>query len=160
MFTIRKAKETDIFSVRRMLKEANINDMGIDQHIQHFFVVEVHAEEVDGEDVKAQMVGAVGMEVYKPYGLLRSFVLDRASWKSEIGLKMVEILLMYAEDKDLEQVYLFAGASSAFFEQIGFAKTTVSELPAEILESDHLKRTIHNGIPMMYKCHATKLQKK
>lgn len=148
MFMIRRAVEKDLFQVKRLLREAEMNDKGLEEHLAHFFVVETVAESGN----HAKIVGACGMEVYEPYGLLRSFVLERASWNSRVGLQLVHILLSYAGHLDLSHVYLVAGSTPAFFEQIGFSVISVEDLPEEIQTSDHIEQSISKGIPMVYAC--------
>lgn len=149
MFAIRQATEKDIFQIKRLLRDANVNEKGVEESVQHFFVV----EEINEEDVGvSQMVGAVGMEVHGQYGLLRSFVLQRANWNPRVGLQLIDILLSYAVKSKLSKVYMLAGDCNAFFEQIGFSAVEKEELPEEIQCSTHMKRSIANGTPMVYSC--------
>lgn len=148
MFVIRRAIERDVFQVRKLLKEAGLNDKGIEEHIDHFFVVEIPTE----KGTTAQLVGAVGMEVYRPYGLLRSFVLERAPWNAKVGMNMIQTLLSYASQLRLSHIYLLAGASQEFFTQLGFTEIEYERMPAEIQESDHVERSRQQGKPMVYRC--------
>ncbi|MBA4495943.1 GNAT family N-acetyltransferase [Paenactinomyces guangxiensis] len=148
MFVIRRAAKRDIFQVRKLLNEAGLNDRGVDKHLEHFFVVESPGENGSA----ARITGAVGMEVYRPCGLLRSFVLERASWNPKVGLQLIQILLAYAGHLQLSHVYLLAGASASFFEQIGFAEVPFADLPEDISGSEHLEHTGPNGTPMVYAC--------
>lgn len=148
MFVIRRAAERDLFQMRRLLIEAGLNDHGIEDHLQHFFVVESPGE----KEKPPQIVGAIGMEVYNPYGLLRSFVLKRASWNPGIGVKLIHILLSYAGHLKLSHVYLLAGTSTSFFEQMGFTVIPFEDIPEGILESEHLERSASKGTPMVYAC--------
>jgi amino-acid N-acetyltransferase len=147
MFVIRRAEEKDLFRVRRLIKDAGLNDKGIEKHLSHFFV----AETAEGEEM-SQMIGVVGMEVHGPYGLLRSFVLERASWNPKVGLNMIGILLSYAKKLKLERVYLLAGASTSFFGELGFSEVAVQDLPEELMASEHLERSVFKGTPMVYTC--------
>ncbi|AUS10227.1 hypothetical protein C1X05_16220 [Laceyella sacchari] len=148
MFVIRRAIERDVFQVRKLLREAGLNDRGIDEHIDHFFVVEMPTDE--GET--PQLAGAVGMEVHGKYGLLRSFVLERAPWNTKVGMNMIQILLSYASKLRLSHVYLLAGASQEFFTQLGFSEIAFDELPADIRESEHVERSRNQGTAMVFSC--------
>jgi N-acetylglutamate synthase-like GNAT family acetyltransferase len=151
MFVIRRAAKQDLFQMRRLLNEAGLNDHGIEDHLRHFFVVESPGE----KENPPQIVGAIGMEVYRPYGLLRSFVLKRASWNPGIGVKLIHILLSYAGHLKLSHVYLLAGASASFFEEMGFSVIPFEEIPEDIQESEHMERTASKGTPMVYSCFPT-----
>jgi len=148
MHIIRKAVEQDLFQVRKLIKEAGLHDQGVEEHLEHFFVVEDRSESED----PPRLVGAVGMEVHEPYGLLRSFVLKRASWNKKVGVRMIEILLNHAANIRLKSVYLLAGDASPFFTQFGFEAVKKEDLPPPILKSDHVRRTVHQGIPMVFSC--------
>lgn len=149
MFAIRQAMEKDVFQIKRLLRDANVNEKGVEESIQHFFIVE-ERDENDGN--VSQMVGAVGMEMHGKYGLLRSFVLQRATWNPRVGLQLIEILLSYAVKCKLSKVYMLAGDCNTFFEQLGFTTVEKEELPEEIQNSMHMKRSIENGTPMVYSC--------
>ncbi|RAL23328.1 GNAT family N-acetyltransferase [Thermoflavimicrobium daqui] len=149
MFLIRRAQISDLYSVKRLLQQAKLNDQGIDQHLEHFFIV----EQTDEEEETGLVVGAIGMEVYNPYGLLRSFVLARASWNGKVGIHLIKILLAYAEALKLFEVYLVAGDSISLFQLMGFEVIDYENLPDEISDSNHVKRCKEQkGTPMVYKC--------
>ncbi|MBA4548124.1 hypothetical protein H1R82_01455 [Thermoactinomyces intermedius] len=149
MFVIRQAEKKDLFQIRKLLKEVGLNDRGIEEHLDHFFIAELPA---GGKGDVSQMVGIVGMEVYPPYGLIRSFVLERAPWNSKVGVHMIQVILSYAEQMGLSRIYLLAGQSTHFFSRLGFVKTGEEHLPEELHQSAHLKQSIHRGQPMVYTC--------
>ncbi|SEM80294.1 GNAT family N-acetyltransferase [Lihuaxuella thermophila] len=148
MFVIRRAAERDLFQMRRLLNETGLNDHGMEDHLRHFFVV----ERPGGEEEPPEIVGAIGMEVYHPFGLLRSFVLKRASWNPAIGVKLIHILLSYAAQLKLTHVYLLAGTTTSFFEQMGFSVIPFADIPEDIQESEHMERCASKGTPMVYAC--------
>ncbi|WP_124728503.1 GNAT family N-acetyltransferase [Staphylospora marina] len=143
LFLVRRASEEDLFRVRRLLKEAGLNDRGIEPHIRHFFVVE--RPETEGVP---EMVGAVGMEVYGEFGLIRSFVLKRGPWNGKVGVQMMKFLMEYAKELKLSRVYLLAGASSSFFREWGFEETDRESLPEALQKSEHLGHS-RGGVPMV-----------
>ncbi len=147
MFVIRQAEKKDLFQIKKLIKEVGLRDKGIEQHLHHFFVAEIPSE--DKEEVKP-MVGVVGMEVYPPYGLIRSFVLERAPWNSRVGINMIQVLLSYAEEMGLSHIYLLAGQSTRFFTQLGFVKAGLEEIPEKLLQSEHLVKSMSQGQPMVY----------
>jgi amino-acid N-acetyltransferase len=146
MFVIRRAGEHDLFRIRRLIKDAGLNDKGIESHLLHFFVVET----ANDDEESPQMVGVVGMEVHGSIGLLRSFVLERASWNGKVGVNMMEILLAYAAKLGLTHVYLLAGASTSFFSELGFVEVAFADLPDVLKESEHFERSLYKGTPMVY----------
>lgn len=149
MFVIRQAEKKDLFQIRKLLKEVGLSDRGIEEHLHHFFIAELPPEKEGGV---SPMVGMVGMEVYPPYGLIRSFVLERAPWNSKVGVNMIQVIISYAEQMGLDRVYLLAGQSTQFFTRLGFVKTGEEHLPEELRRSSHLKHSIARGQPMVYTC--------
>jgi amino-acid N-acetyltransferase len=149
MFIIRRAVEQDLTSIRQLLQKMEVNDEGMEDHLSHFFVVEYLSEQ-QRED--QPLMGVMGMEVYEPYALLRSFVLERASWNLKIGLQMMQILLSYAGHLQLSHVYLLAGDSLPFFEQMGFTAILREQFPEELQASLHLKKSSSQATPMAYTC--------
>lgn len=145
MFMIRHAVGQDLARVKELIQSAGMNDQGIDEGLQHFFIAENPAQE-------PVLVGAVGMEVYAPYGLLRSFVLERGMTNLRVGLQMMQILLAYAGHLRLSHVYLVAGANPTFFEQLGFFQVSPEELPDEIQKSEHVQEVMKQGMLMVYSC--------
>ena len=41
MFIIRQAEKKDLFQIRKLLKEVGLNDRGIEEHLDHFFIAEL-----------------------------------------------------------------------------------------------------------------------
>lgn len=147
MVIVRRAKPEDQIEIQRLLREANLDDDGLDEHLEHFFVVEISLD----QEEDSQMVGTAGMEVYGSYALLRSLVIARASWNAKVSWQLIQILLSYAEHLQVEEVYLFAGGSVDWFQQLGFEKIPLADLPEKIRELHHVDKLIHKGTPLVFR---------
>ncbi|SDY41110.1 GNAT family N-acetyltransferase [Thermoactinomyces sp. DSM 45892] len=147
MVIVRRAKPEDQGEIERLLREASLDDDGVDKHLEHFFVVEIPP----ADDETAQMVGAAGMEIYESCALLRSLVVARASWNGEVSWKLMQILLSYAEHLDLEEVYLFANGASPWLQEIGFESVSFDQLPDEIQELPHVDQLKDKGSPLVFR---------
>lgn len=147
MVIVRRAKPEDQGEIERLLREANLDDDGVDEHLEHFFVVEIPPD----EDEMAQMVGAAGMEIYDTCALLRSLVVARASWNGEVSWQLMQILLSYAEHLQLEEVYLFAKGAAPWLQEIGFESVPFEDLPDEIRELPHVDRLKIKGSPLVFR---------
>lgn len=148
MHIVRKATLNDLYSIKQMIQEAGIDDSGVEQGLKHFFVI----EDVSKEGDSPFLVGTVGLEVYPPYGLLRSFVLKKEAWNVKVYLRMMEVVLTYASNLSLKQIYLFAKEASPLLEQLGFLEISPKELPDSIRASQHHQRMKKQAVPMMYPC--------
>ncbi|WP_062052035.1 hypothetical protein [Bacillus sp. JCM 19034] len=127
---VRKAKQEDLLQVQRLVAKAGLRDEGIEHIIEHFLVVENESK---------QLIGTVGIEVYKEVGLLRSLVLQSAEWDAKLSFDFLQLTLRYAEERKLHAVYLCAKSTSALFHQIGFREVARKDVPEVIRESAHFQ---------------------
>ncbi|MCU0569318.1 MAG: arsenic resistance N-acetyltransferase ArsN2 [Oculatellaceae cyanobacterium Prado106] len=65
-------------------------------------------------------VGIAGIEVYPPYGLLRSIVVAEAFRGQGYGHKLCQQILAQAKSLGIEELYLLTNTAADFFERIGF----------------------------------------
>ena len=135
MFVIRKAEVGDIASILQLLQDARLNQQGVDEHLHSFLVVE------EQTDAGNQIVGSAGMEIHHEHGLLRSFVMKKAPWNGRVGLQLFGILLSWAEQRGIKELYLLAGVTQSFFLQIGFYPIKWEEIPKPVRASEHMRQT-------------------
>ncbi|TCS95576.1 GNAT family N-acetyltransferase [Hazenella coriacea] len=144
MLVIRKANREDLKGIQQLLVESGLYHHDLSEHLQHFLVVE--------SSEGCEILGVAGMEVYHPYGLLRSFVLKREIWKPQIGLQLIQMLLMQAEKLKCDSIFLITNTLAPLFEPLGFSMIQKEELPESIRTSAHLNSSMSHGIPMVYHC--------
>ncbi|PTM56770.1 GNAT family N-acetyltransferase [Desmospora activa] len=146
MFAVRKATIADVDWITGVLQNANINDQGVDKHLDRFLVVE--------DPLKpGTRVGTVGMEVYGDQGLLRSFVMESQSWNAAAGLELIGVVLAHTRRLGLRNVYLITGIAQPIFEHFGFQSVDWDEIPEEIRQSDHAFRAKREGgVAMVHRC--------
>ncbi|MFC0561082.1 hypothetical protein [Halalkalibacter alkalisediminis] len=128
---VRKAKEKDMLPIQRLVAKAGLRDEGIEQYIESFLVV---------EDEDQNLIGTVGVEQYETEGLLRSLVLDSPIWTAQLSLEFLQLTLKYAEEQNMETIYLCAKGTNALFHQLGFREIEKEEVPEQISRSPHFKR--------------------
>ncbi|GGE05350.1 hypothetical protein GCM10011571_03040 [Marinithermofilum abyssi] len=143
MFAIRKACTSDVPAIMHLLKEAGMNEQGVDKHPEHFLVVE------DPGKSPVRTVGTVGLEVHGDVGLLRSFVLDQTCWNGKTSMELLHVVFQFVRQMELTAVYLFAGIDPRVFEAFGFQGISPDELPEAIRNSDHAVRLAGSGSPMV-----------
>ncbi|ARK32759.1 hypothetical protein [Halalkalibacter krulwichiae] len=128
---VRKAKTNDMLKIQRLVAKAGLRDEGIEQYIKSFLVV---------EDENQTLIGTVGVEQYETEGLLRSLVLDSPIWNASLSLEFLQLTLKYAEEQNMETVYLCAKGTNALFHQLGFREMDKSDVPHSIKSSPHFQR--------------------
>ena len=150
MYWVRHATQQDVSVIQAMLQKAKVESDEVEKHLHHFFVVE--------QSEPKEMVGTMGMEVYPPFGVLRSLVLDQAVVNEKLSWQLLQILLSYAESLQLEEVYFIAGSAVNWFQELAFEVVERTQLPKELKTCKHLRAGLKRGVLMRYKC--AKQQKK
>ncbi|MBO8172027.1 MAG: GNAT family N-acetyltransferase [Bacillaceae bacterium] len=129
---VRLATQDDLETIRGLLRKGRLNTEGIDEHLDHFLVV---------EDVNHQkIVGTAGMEIWGKHGLLRSLAMASESWNARVGLELVRIMLNFARKKQVQDLYLITASSYEFFQNLGFQPIGLEQVPDSLKTSSHFKQ--------------------
>ena len=78
------------------------------------------------------VVGAIGVERYGDYGLLRSAVVTETERGSGLGARLTRERLDWGRAQNMRSIYLLTTTAAPFFERIGFARIDRHEVPAEV----------------------------
>jgi N-acetylglutamate synthase-like GNAT family acetyltransferase len=124
--TFREAKATDLDAVRGLLREADLPVEGLEEQFGPTYVV---------VESGAAIVAAGGLEVYGPYGLLRSVVVSPSQRSAGLGAEVVRNRLSRARRAGLRSVYLLTTTVPRFFEKLGFERVDRETFPAEVKAS-------------------------
>ncbi len=128
-FFLRRAREDDLESVLALLTAGKLPVEGVREAFGNFVVAE-------GRGVP---VGAVGMEVYGRYGLLRSAIVE-PPWRGYgIGRALVAELISRARTRSVDAVYLLTTTAENYFPSFGFETIDRTGIPAELAESAELR---------------------
>jgi amino-acid N-acetyltransferase len=127
--TIRVATPGDFAGVVQLLEAADLPTAGLTPSLPDFLV----AEE------SGRIVGAIGLEVYGEYGLLRSAVVDAGRRNSGLGRDLVESLLLRAETKGTREIYLLTTTAERFFPRFGFAAIGREEVATPVRASEEFR---------------------
>jgi amino-acid N-acetyltransferase len=121
----RAATGDDLAPVEALLRDARLPVDGVADCIGDFIVAE------SGGDV----VGAIGLETYAPYGLLRSAAVA-AAWRGKgIGRSLVNALLEDEKSQSLDAIYLLTTTAENYFPAFGFTRIARDDVPEELMES-------------------------
>ena len=123
---LRTARTSDVPGVRRLLRDCNLPEDGIEDQFTNSFLV----AEYDGE-----LIGVAAMEEYGSMGLLRSVAVVKACRSRAVGTHLVAGCLDHARRRGLTEVYLLTLDAQAYFESFGFAVLDRDRVPAEIANS-------------------------
>lgn len=76
-----------------------------------------------------KVVGAIGLELYGDYGLLRSMVVSKDHRNKSIASQLVQELEQYATTIGVNCMYLLTETAQNYFERKGYQKITRDEVP-------------------------------
>lgn len=133
---VRKAEKKDLLKVQRLVARAGLREEGIEKAINDFLVV---------EDTSENIIGTIGIERYKQHGLFRSLVLESPIWDARLSLEFLQLTLKYAEEQNIETVYLCAKSTNSLFHQLGFREVDKEDVPKSIQNSPHFQKTANQG---------------
>jgi amino-acid N-acetyltransferase len=128
-YTITPAAPADGPAIAALLRAAELPHEDITPHLGHFLVAR------EG----GTMVGAVGLEVYAPDGLLRSLVVALAHRGRGLGDRLVRRLEQAAAAWRVERFWLLTTTAEAFFARRGFRVTPRTGAPAKIAATHEFK---------------------
>jgi amino-acid N-acetyltransferase len=128
-YTITPAAPADGPVIAALLRAADLPHGDIASHLGHFFVARQGGA----------IVGAIGLEVYAPDGLLRSLVVAPACRGRGLGAELVRRLERAAAKWGVERFWLLTTTAEAFFARRGFLVTPRADAPAEIAATHEFK---------------------
>jgi amino-acid N-acetyltransferase len=123
--TISKASDNHRPMVIALLLAEKLPVEDLPTSLDHFFVA-LHENEV---------IGAIGLEQYGNYALLRSMVVHTAHRNKHIASSLVEQLENYGKMLDISAMYLLTETAPAYFEKKGYEKINREEVPAALQAS-------------------------
>ncbi len=123
--SMRPAARRDLESVLSLLAAAGLTVDGVEEHFRTFWVA----------DAGGTVVGAVGLERYGRYALLRSLVVSAAHRGQGLGQALTRRALNEAAVGDHSDVYLLTETAEGFFPRFGFAPIDRERVPDEVRQS-------------------------
>lgn len=122
---VRPGTPRELGAVKRLLVANKLPVEGVPDSLQHFLIA------FDGQKV----VGAIGLELFGDYALLRSAVVDESARGTGLGAQLVEGALAKARVLRVRDVYLLTTTAEKYFPRFGFGAVPRENAPKEILAS-------------------------
>jgi len=124
---VRPLREADLVTVHALLAAARLPVEGVAGRLDEGYAVVTVEEEV---------VGAAGIEIHEPDGLLRSVVVA-PSWRGRsVGEALVRDRLAWAEERRIRSLYLLTETAASWFERFGFRPVERRLVPETIRRSE------------------------
>jgi arsenite methyltransferase len=125
-FQIRSARGEDLAQVQELLRAADLPLEGLQDQFGEGYAV---AQE------RGKLLGAIGIERYGRYGLLRSAVVAASERGRGIGEALVLDRIDWSIRAGLDALYLLTTTASDYFPRFGFAVADRTAVPDEIQAS-------------------------
>ncbi len=109
--------------------------------LKHFYIA------TDNNSV----IGAIGLEQYGRFGLLRSMVVARSFRNLGIAAELVGLLQTQAKIIGLDSIYLLTETAFGFFTNKGYHIIARDEVPEEIKQSTEFSNVCPASATVMYK---------
>lgn len=121
-----RASITDLAEINHLLKTEDLPEVGAREFTNHFY------KSVNPEN---KITGAIGLEIYGHYGLLRSLVVDPRYRNNGLANQLVAQIMKSAAELGLKEVYLLTSTADKYFLKKGFEVRNRQDCPVEIRES-------------------------
>ena len=122
---LRPATAGDRSRVGSLLEESRLPLAGISESLDGFFVAERGAH----------IIGAIGLERYGDYGLLRSAAVSESARGEGVGRALVERVIEAARGAGLAGVYLLTTTAEGYFPSFGFTRVSREAVAAPVTQS-------------------------
>lgn len=126
---IRRASTQDLAWVAGMLRRANLPLHGLESAGVQLFI----------KEEQARIVGAVALEPYPPYGLLRSLVVDPRERGKGHGRELLRHILELARAQRLSTVYALTTTIGPMLARHGFEEVPRDQIARPVHQSPELR---------------------
>ncbi|MGB4771379.1 MAG: arsenic resistance N-acetyltransferase ArsN2 [Chitinophagaceae bacterium] len=116
---IQEATATHRGPILELLVENKLPSDDIGVTLEHFWVA------LENE----QVIGAIGLEIYSKYGLLRSMVVSEASRSKGVAAMLVGYLEDKAAKMEIEEIFLLTETAPDYFMRRGYKEKRRAEVP-------------------------------
>jgi amino-acid N-acetyltransferase len=127
-WVIRPATFADMAAAAALLTNSDLPDEGLDAGAG-FAIAEI----------RGRVVGVAGVELHRPFGLLRSVAVAENLRGSGLGGALVQNRLRWAADQDLTALYLLTLDAADYFKRFGFRSLSREDAPPTIRRSQEFE---------------------
>ncbi len=114
---LRLARPDDIPHIEKLLSAEWLPPLQIAEWLETFWVL----------DRDGTVVGAAGLEVYGPAGVIRSVVVAPSERGKGLGDLLSRTAIAEAQKRGVERLYLFTGDKAPFWARFGFEQCTLDD---------------------------------
>jgi len=127
--------------VRQLLLEADLTTADLPETLEDFF----------GCGDRNRPGGVVGLELHRPYALLRSLAVSSQARGRGCGKALVAAAEEHARGKAVESIYLLTETAETFFRRLGYRTVERSTAPASIRQTREFSELCPDSAAFMVK---------
>ena len=124
------------------MKYLTANSLDMEEIIQLLVMHQLPVEDLPNPAIhfeiarmKEQMAGCIGLEIYQPHALLRSFAVHPEFQNQGIGKELLNRLFAWVKMKNITTLHLLTTTADQYFRRLGFRDAIRSEAPEAIKSS-------------------------
>ena len=125
---INKAEPQAYETVVALLTAAGLPTEDLRKDLHHFWIA----------DASGTAIGVIGMDLYAPYGLLRSMTVLPEYRNKGIASRLVDQVEQLAKKLDLSELYLITNTAESYFSKKGFQLITKADLPPDVASTEEM----------------------
>lgn len=125
---INKAEPEAYAIVVALLRAAGLPTEDIRRDLENFWIA----------DAGGNAIGVIGMDLYAPFGLLRSMTVIPEYRNKGIASRLVDQVEQLAKKQNLSELYLITNTAESYFSKKGFQLITKAELPDSVASSEEM----------------------
>jgi len=138
---IQPAKKSDLKEITKLLLDNQLPTTDITENTVQLFVGLINNE----------IIGVIGLEKYKPFGLLRSLAVSDEYKNHKIGEKLIKYLFDFCFSDKIEELYLLTTTAEKYFSKFGFQKIEREKVPEVIKQTKEFKDICPVSAVVMHK---------
>lgn len=110
-------------------------------HMGNFFIIQD----------SGQIVGSVGLEICRGFGLVRSLALSEHLRGRRLGIQLVEQIEGYARTQQIRSIYLLTTRADRFFTRLGYQTIPRRNAPVPVQETAEFQSICPESAVCMFK---------
>jgi amino-acid N-acetyltransferase len=117
------ALPTDEPTIKELLSSCRLPHEDLtSEHLHHFWVLKK----------QSQIIGVVGLEIFRPLAFLRSLAIDPKYRNQGLGSQLTQQAEKYGDSLELQALYLLTMTAEDFFAKRGYKKVPREAIPNQI----------------------------
>lgn len=135
-------KITDVKEVVALLARCGLSAEGITDSAPPLFFGTRHG---------GKLVAVVGLELFPPFGLLRSLAVAPAFRLRDLGRTLVVFAELFSVSQGVKTLFLLTQNAESYFAELGYAAASRSMAPVAIQETVQFARLCPSSAVLMHK---------